>query len=550
MIEVSSSPAARAVARSSRLHLSGLLLLCAWLFLLKLGDIPFLGKDEPKNAEALLEMSGRGDWVTTTLRGEPWFDKPILYYWVSLIFFRLLGPGEAAARLGPALFGAAGVLVTWWLARSLFDAKTALRSGVVLATSLEYFWFSRTAVVDLPLTFCVTLCLAAFYRALEAPGTPTRWYLLAFGAMGGATLAKGPVGIVLPALVVGAYLLLGRRLRAASRVPWGRSILCFLLVAAPWYTVVSLRHGWRFWEDFILNRNIDRYLTTIHHHPGPVYYYLPVLLIGLFPWGALLPFAVGRILREGWRDLVDGRRHLGFLLLWALMPLLFFSFAGSKLPSYLLPCFPALAILAAHGWGAVLERRHEGGAVTGRWAIVLLLLVFPLLAAGIFAWCRSEAPGQIPAQAPLGFALAATAAAIAVAAAAGKRRLLFPVCTGGTILCLTALLTFSLGNVREAGSLTRISQRGVQLARAGATVVAYRNFHNSLYFYTENRIPFVKKRSDLDRLVREKEMVFSLVEEPGLKELSGDSALFIDVIDRQNKVTLARVRPNLCIGRP
>src|SRR5258706_12302053 len=128
-----------------------------------------MGKDEPKNAEALREMTARGDWVTTTLREEPWFDKPILYYWISLIFFHWLGPGEAAARLAPALFGAAGVLLVFFFTRFLFDGKMALRAGVILATSLEYFWFSRTAVVDLPLTFCVTLCLMAFYRALEFP---------------------------------------------------------------------------------------------------------------------------------------------------------------------------------------------------------------------------------------------------------------------------------------------------------------------------------------------------------------------------------------------
>ena len=254
-----------------------------------------MGKDEPKNAEALREMMARGDWVTTTLREEPWFDKPILYYWVSLIFFHLLGPGEAAARLGPSLFGAAGVLLTYGLARLTFDGRTALRAGVILATSLEYFWFSRTAVVDLPLTFCVTLSLVAFYRALEVPGRSAFWYRLVFAATGGAVLAKGPVGIVLPGLVVGGYLLASRRLAELKKIPWVSGLLCFLLVAGPWYLAVSMKHGRQFWEDFIINRNVNRYLSTIHHHPGPVYYYLPVLILGLFPWGALLPFAVGRM---------------------------------------------------------------------------------------------------------------------------------------------------------------------------------------------------------------------------------------------------------------
>ena len=518
-----------------------LLILCGWLSLLHLGRIPFLGKDEPKNAEALREMAERGDWVTTTLRGEPWFDKPILYYWVSLIFFHLLGPGEAAARLAPALFGAAGVLLTYGFARFLFDARTAMRAGVILATSLEYFWFSRTAVVDLPLTFCVTLSLAAFYRALEGPGNALLWHRVGFAAAGGAVLAKGPVGIVLPGLVVGAYLIASGRLAELRRVPWISGILCFLLVSGPWYLVVSLRHGQRFWDDFIINRNVNRYLTTVHHHPGPFYYYLPVLILGLFPWGALLPFAAAKIFGAGWRDLLAARRKFGFLLLWVLMPLLFFSLAGSKLPSYLLPCFPALAILAAWGWGAAVEEGEDRPSAVRRWAVASLLLLFPVLAAAIHLWCRREAPDQIPAQIPLSAALAATAAAVGLAAARGRFRLLFPACAAGTILSLTTLVVFSLGNVREEASLTRISAEAVRLSRDGNAVVAYRNFHNYLFFYTENRVPWVKERPELDGLLREKKTLYCILEGRGLKELEDDPSVRLELVDRQYKVTLARV---------
>jgi len=518
-----------------------LLFLCGWLSLLHVGRLPFMGKDEPKNAEALREMMERGDWVTTTLREEPWFDKPILYYWASLIFFHLLGPGEAAARLAPALFGAAGVLLTYGLARRLFDSRTALRAGVILATSLEYFWFSRTAVVDLPLTFCLALSLVAFYRALEGPGNALFWHRVGFAAAGGAVLAKGPVGIVLPGLVVGAYLIASRRLAELKRVPWFSGALCFLLVSGPWYLAVSLRHGQRFWDDFIINRNVNRYLTTIHHHPGPVYYYLPVLIIGLFPWGALLPFAAARLFSAGWRDLLAARGKFGFLLLWVLMPLLFFSFAGSKLPSYLLPCFPALAILAAWGWGEVLERAEDRSSSLRRWAVASLLLIFPVLAAGILLWCRGEAPEQIPAQIPLIVALAATTAALGFTAAKGRFRLLFPACAAGTVLSLTTLVAFSLGNVREEASLTRISAEAVRLSREGSTVVAYRNFHNSLFFYTENRVPWVKERPELDGLLREKRTLYCILEERGLNELKGDPSVRLEVLDRQHKVTLARV---------
>ena len=512
--------------------------LSAWLFLLHLGTLPFLGKDEPKNAEAAREMLARNDYVTPTLGEEPWFDKPILYYWGTLLFFRLLGPGELAARLPCALLGIGGVLLTWDFARRILDQRAALRAGIILATSLEYFWFSRTAVTDLPLTFCVTLSLVAFYRAVERWGPARVWYPVAFAAAGGAALAKGPVGLVLPCLVAGAYLILTGRIRELARIPWVTSLLSFALVAAPWYLAVSLRHGHLFWNDFIINRNLERYTSTIHRHPGPFYYYLPILVIGLFPWGALFPFAVADGVAGGLRKLRQENRGTGFLLCWILLPLVFFSFAGSKLPSYLLPCFPAMAILTAEAWGKVLE---DPRAPRRRfWGTVCLLALFPVLAGAIYAWCRSEAPEQIRAQTPLALCLAGTAAALAALALAKRHRLLFPCCAAGTVVSLTALVVFSLGNVREQASLTRIAGVGVRLAKGGKTVVAYRNFHNYLYFYTENRVPWVKRLPQLEQLLDEQGSVYCFLEKAGLKELS-QTSLQVEPLDRQYTVVLARV---------
>jgi len=515
-----------------------LLGLCAWLFLFHLGSIPFLGKDEPKNAEVVREMTGRDDWVTPTLGEEPWFDKPILYYWISRVFFQLLGPGELAARLTCVLFGTAGVLLTWTFARKHGDEVTALRAGIILATSLEYFWYSRTAVTDVPLTFCVSLSLVAFFRAAEGWGAPGLWYPIAFGAAGGAALAKGPVGVILPALVAGPYLIFTLRMGEVRRIPWVRSLAAFLLVAAPWYVAVSLRHGRLFWEDFIVNRNLQRYTSTIHHHPGPVYYYLPILVIGLFPWGATFPFAVWEALKGGWRLQSAERRGMAFLLCWILTPLLFFSFAGSKLPSYLLPCFPAMAILTAEGWRRVVE--DPAGKRLRPWALAALLALFPILAGAIYAWCRTEAPEQIRAQAPLAFCLAFTAAALGAVALAKRYHWLFSTCAAGTVLSLTALLACSLGNVREQASLTRVAAEGVRLSRDGETVVAYRNFHNYLYFYTENRVPLVKRLPDLERLLDERGTVYCFLEPDGLEELSR-GRFHVEPVDRQYKIVLARV---------
>jgi hypothetical protein len=290
--------------------------------------------------------------------------------------------------------------------------------------------------------------------------------------------------------------------------------------------------------DFIINRNLERYTSTIHRHPGPFYYYLPILVIGLFPWGALFPFAVADGVAGGLRKLRQENRGTGFLLCWILLPLAFFSFAGSKLPSYLLPCFPAMAILTADAWGKVLE---DPRAPRRRfWGTVCLLALFPVLAGAIYAWCRSEAPEQIRAQTPLALCLAGTAAALAALSLAKRHRLLFAGCAAGTVVSLTALVVFSLGNVREQASLTRIAGVGVRLAKGGKTVVAYRNFHNYLYFYTENRVLWVKRLPQLEQLLDEQGSVYCFLEKAGLKELS-QTSLQVEPLDRQYTVVLARV---------
>jgi 4-amino-4-deoxy-L-arabinose transferase-like glycosyltransferase len=365
-------PASRALPPRGALLL---LLLVGALALLRLGAVPLLGPDEPRYARVAVEMQRAGAWVTPTLQGEPWLEKPPLYYWLAGAAFRVLGETETAARLPAVLALLLLTGATALVAARLYGAAAGLHAGFAAGTCLLTFAYGRAASMDMLLAACVTA--ATGLVALRLLGVAGRAALPAAGVFVGlALLAKGPLGLLLPALACAAFLLVTR-----DRAAWNRLVrpawmlvlaaaLC-ALVALPWYLAAWRAHGREFVDVFLLNHNLQRFTSTIHRHPGPVVYYLPVLLIGLFPWAGLVPAALGSVRPRGSRaDL--------FVLCWLLLPLAFFSLAGSKLPGYILPCLPPLAILL----GRLADRWTRGTAGAGGRVAALLGLV---LAALVFA---------------------------------------------------------------------------------------------------------------------------------------------------------------------
>jgi len=313
-----------------------LFLLTASILLFRLGALPLIGPDEPRYARVAVEMLRSGDRVTPTLQGNPWLEKPPLYYWLAAEAFSFLGETELAARLPSVVAGLLFVGASALCAARLFGAAPGLHTGFILATALLPFAYGRAASMDMLLASSITASTALL--ALRILGTAGRLAVpLAWGWMALATLAKGPIGL-LPAVVTVAWLVLTRDRRGLRDVAslWG--VLLFLAISLPWYARVWLAQGNAFIEVFLLNHNLQRLTSTIHHHPGTPLFYIPIIIGGFFPWSGLLLPALGGL--EPRRRRVDL-----FLLLWLLLPLLLFSLAGSKLPGYILPCMPPLAIL-------------------------------------------------------------------------------------------------------------------------------------------------------------------------------------------------------------
>jgi 4-amino-4-deoxy-L-arabinose transferase-like glycosyltransferase len=350
-----------------------LLVLTAALLLLRLGEVPLLGPDEPRYVRVAVEMHRSGDWVTPTLAGVPWLEKPVLYYWLAGAAFSLFGEGEAAARFPSVLAALLLVGATALFGSRLYGRAAGLHAGFILATSLLFFAFGRAASMDMLLAAFVTVAIGlaalAVLRIAGRLAIPVAW-----GFAGLAALAKGPIGLLLPALVIAVYVLLTREWRLVRKLLSPSGVALFLIVAGPWYALIYRAQGQAFLDVFLLNHNLQRFTSTVHNHPGPVVYYLPVLLAGLFPWSGLVFPAFGAARpRTSKADLV--------VLLWLVVPLVFFSAAGSKLPGYILPCLAPLALLMGRGAAELVRDATALPFGTGPRAVALVGLVLGSLVA-------------------------------------------------------------------------------------------------------------------------------------------------------------------------
>jgi len=376
----------------NRIALGALLMLCAVALFVKLGAPALFDPDEGRNAEKAREILLLHDWITPHENFAVVLDKPIFYYWLVAASYRAFGISESSARLPSALAGLGCVALVFFFARRFFGFWEGLWSSLILVTSLEFYLLARIVIFDMTLTFFTTLSLFSFFYALreEKSRRRTSWLGLMYVSLGAATLVKGPIGVVLPGMVALAYLLICRKLFLLRELGLHFGIPLFVAIVAPWYYEVErLNPGYLryfFWEE-----NFIRYLTPHFNRTEGWYYFFWVLAVGFLPWTLWIPKA----LREAWR----GRRDdtMLFLLLWAVLPFIFFSFSSAKLPHYILPIFPPLALLT----GISLERKITAGGVSRAWPLLLSCFCLCLLIAGfIFA---ASSPHVFPRAAQFGF---------------------------------------------------------------------------------------------------------------------------------------------------
>ncbi|HET6973376.1 MAG TPA: glycosyltransferase family 39 protein [Pyrinomonadaceae bacterium] len=341
-----------------------------------LGKLPLLGPDEPRYAQVAHEMFLNHDLITPTLGGHTWFEKPALLYWMIVLAFKVFGVSEWSARLGPAVCGLLTVIALWFVAREVDAPKFAFWAIVVSATCLGLIVFSRAASFDVVITMTSTWSLA-FFLLYELPSRRNKRLLLAgfYVFVGLSLLAKGLVGIVIPFGVVGFYFVLRRAWPQRSvwlSLFWGVPLA--LLVSATWYGPVIARHGWTFIDEFFVQHHFARFVSNKYHHPQPFYFYLAIILMLALPWTVHLIVALVRARKWQWRAADSVSIVRVFALAWLVLPILFFSFSGSKLPGYILPAVPAVALLVADRLTVAQKARWPlliAGATVGLVVIVL-----------------------------------------------------------------------------------------------------------------------------------------------------------------------------------
>ena len=296
---------------------------------------------EVNYAQTAKEMLAAGDYLSPQIYGNYWYDKPIFFYWELIAAFSIFGVTDFAARFFPALFAAVGLVMTYAFARRLYDERTAFRAAIILGTGVLYSFLAKLILTDMSLFVFFGGTLAAFFIGYYE--REQKYFYIAYACAGLAVLTKGPIGLLLPGLVILVFLALARDLSALRRMCIPTGLLVFAAVCAPWYIYMYFAHGADFVNTFLGIHNVLRATVSEHAQWDVWYFYLGIYFIGMFPWSFALPLALYR----AWRIRPDIDVRTLFLLVWAIVVPVFFQFMATKYPTYSFPAFLPTAILTA-----------------------------------------------------------------------------------------------------------------------------------------------------------------------------------------------------------
>lgn len=344
--------------------------------------------DEGRYAEIPREMVVSGDWTTPRLNELKYFEKPPLQYWATATAYTLFGEHQWTSRLWTGLTGFAGILLVWFAGVRLFGREAAGYAALLLSSSLLYVLMAHINTLDMGVTFFITLGIFGLLLAQSQADEKRRrnWMLVAWAGMALAVLSKGLMGIILPGTAVFIYCLVQRDFTLLKRMHWLPGLAVFFAITAPWFYLV-MKANPEFFERFFIYEHYTRFTTKDLGRYQPWYYFVPILLAGALPWTVTMFDSMWRTVRN--TRLPDGQfNSQRFLLIWAVFIYVFFSISGSKLPSYLLPMFPVLALLMGKRIAEMRERVLF-------WQVAPALpFAFVLMGLGLYLGNMADTPNQ------------------------------------------------------------------------------------------------------------------------------------------------------------
>ena len=315
---------------------------------------PFAVPDEGRYVEIPREMVTTGDYVTPRLNGLKYFEKPPFMYWVQSFFIKTFGIKEWAMRLPLAIMGLLGCFMIYGVGRSFFNRLSGLIAASVLGSSLLYIVLSQLITLDMGVSFFLTGSLLSFIVAVNSNNKRRRVFMYSaalFAAL--SVLTKGLIGLALPGLIVLIWIALTNNWKLLGQIYLPTSIILFFAITIPWHVLVSLRNP-EFFDFYFINEHFTRYLTNVHRRYQPFWFFIPIIIAGFLPWTSFMLKAFYKNLKQ-----IKNNQNMLFFMLWAAVPFIFFSISNSKLIPYILPIFPALALITGQYIADCIEKKRS-----------------------------------------------------------------------------------------------------------------------------------------------------------------------------------------------
>jgi len=471
------------------------IILLSYIFLFyALGDYSLKEPDEGRYAEIPREMVETGDYIVPHLNYVRYFEKPPLIYWAVAISYKLFGVSEWSFRFANATFAFLTVLFLYFFARKWFSKKAALLSCLILLSSLGFFSMARIVTTDMCFSFLLfasLLCFYDFYRN-KRPVVLYIFYALA----GLATLAKGPAAVILLGVTILIFIITEKKFSFLRELKWIKGMAIYGIIVLPWIIAISLREK-EFLYFFIIDQHILRFATTQHKRSGPFYYFLPVLIGGMFPWSIFIPRSIIKL----WQ-----KRELRLFIIWSAVVFGFFSMSGSKLPPYILPVFPAFSLVLGSFF---YENRNNYAGRTRE--IIIFVAIFAVFCLPVFLriyqpfleWLGTVSEDAPEIAANLKFfsigisSLSATVLCMFCLKKFNRYSTIFLILLGLSFSFVCMIMGFNINTIDRLKTSKELAIAANQRRGAFDYLVNYDVYEQTFLFYTKSRLVLANHMGEL-----------------------------------------------------